>query len=64
MALARLCSLLLGAYAATFQKDIKGVLAYSTISHLGLITLLLLLWVRRRLGRWAGTGTPKTAGTD
>ncbi|HUH39431.1 MAG TPA: monovalent cation/H+ antiporter subunit A, partial [Castellaniella sp.] len=38
---AGLCSLLLGAYAATFQKDIKGVLAYSTISHLGLITLLL-----------------------
>ena len=24
-----------------FQRDIKGVLAYSTISHLGLITLLL-----------------------
>uniref|UniRef100_UPI00333E3558 monovalent cation/H+ antiporter subunit A n=1 Tax=Castellaniella defragrans TaxID=75697 RepID=UPI00333E3558 len=38
---AGLCSLLLGAYAATFQKDMKGVLAYSTISHLGLITLLL-----------------------
>lgn len=38
---AGLCSLLLGAYAATFQRDIKGVLAYSTISHLGLITLLL-----------------------
>ncbi len=36
-----LCSLLLGAYAATFQRDMKGVLAYSTISHLGLITLLL-----------------------
>jgi hypothetical protein len=30
----------------------------------GLITLLLLLWVRRRLGRWADTGTPQTAGTD
>lgn len=38
---AGLCSLVLGAYAATFQQDIKGVLAYSTISHLGLITLLL-----------------------
>ncbi len=38
---AGLCSLLLGAYAATFQRDIKSVLAYSTISHLGLITLLL-----------------------
>jgi multicomponent K+:H+ antiporter subunit A len=34
-------SLLLGAISATFQKDMKGVLAYSTISHLGLITLLL-----------------------
>ncbi|HSV19322.1 MAG TPA: monovalent cation/H+ antiporter subunit A [Casimicrobiaceae bacterium] len=30
-----------GAYAAIFQRDIKGLLAYSTISHLGLITLLL-----------------------
>jgi len=38
---AGLCSLVLGAYAATFQRDMKGVLAYSTISHLGLITLLL-----------------------
>jgi multicomponent K+:H+ antiporter subunit A len=34
-------SLLLGSFAATFQRDMKGVLAYSTISHLGLITLLL-----------------------
>ena len=34
-------SLLVGALSATFQKDMKGVLAYSTISHLGLITLLL-----------------------
>ena len=34
-------TLLLGAYAAMFQHDLKGVLAYSTISHLGLITLLL-----------------------
>lgn len=38
---AGLISLLLGAYVATFQRDMKGVLAYSTISHLGLITLLL-----------------------
>ncbi|WP_026637923.1 monovalent cation/H+ antiporter subunit A [Bordetella petrii] len=38
---AGLCSLVLGAYAAIFQQDMKGVLAYSTISHLGLITLLL-----------------------
>jgi len=33
--------LLLGAYAAMFQNDLKSLLAYSTISHLGLITLLL-----------------------
>ncbi len=39
--MAGLCSLFLGAFAATFQRDMKGVLAYSTISHLGLITLLL-----------------------
>lgn len=38
---AGLLSLMLGAYVATFQRDMKGVLAYSTISHLGLITLLL-----------------------
>ena len=38
---AGLSSLLLGALAALFQRDMKGVLAYSTISHLGLITLLL-----------------------
>jgi len=36
-----LATLLLGAYAAMFQNDLKGLLAYSTISHLGLITLLL-----------------------
>src|SRR3712207_5581996 len=36
-----LATLLLGAYAAIFQNDLKGLLAYSTISHLGLITLLL-----------------------
>ncbi|GLS16251.1 monovalent cation/H+ antiporter subunit A [Hydrogenophaga electricum] len=38
---AGLTTLLLGAYAAMFQNDLKGLLAYSTISHLGLITLLL-----------------------
>lgn len=38
---AGLLTLVLGAYAAMFQQDMKGVLAYSTISHLGLITLLL-----------------------
>ena len=36
-----LVTLLLGAYLALFQTDLKGLLAYSTISHLGLITLLL-----------------------
>jgi len=34
-------TLLVGAFVAIFQHDIKGLLAYSTISHLGLITLLL-----------------------
>jgi multicomponent K+:H+ antiporter subunit A len=37
---AGLATLLLGAYIAMFQNDLKRVLAYSTISHLGLITLL------------------------
>jgi len=35
-----LATLLVGAYLALFQNDLKGLLAYSTISHLGLITLL------------------------
>ena len=38
---AGLVTLLLGAFIAIFQQDLKGLLAYSTISHLGLITLLL-----------------------
>ena len=38
---AGLATLLIGGYAAMFQNDLKGLLAYSTISHLGLITLLL-----------------------
>ena len=38
---AGLCSLVIAGYLAMFQNDLKGVLAYSTISHLGLITLLL-----------------------
>jgi multicomponent K+:H+ antiporter subunit A len=33
-------TLVLGAYIAMFQHDLKRVLAYSTVSHLGLITLL------------------------
>jgi multicomponent K+:H+ antiporter subunit A len=43
-------TLLFGAYAAMWQHDLKGLLAYSTISHLGLITLLL------------GFGTPMAVG--
>ncbi|MCK0209286.1 monovalent cation/H+ antiporter subunit A [Starkeya koreensis] len=38
---AGLVTLLIGAFIAIFQQDLKGLLAYSTISHLGLITLLL-----------------------
>ena len=34
-------TLLLGSLFAIFQNDMKGLLAYSTISHLGLITVLL-----------------------
>jgi multicomponent K+:H+ antiporter subunit A len=44
-----LATLLMGAFIALFQHDIKGLLAYSTISHLGLITLLF------------GIGTPLAA---
>ena len=33
-------TLLVGSWHAIFQHDLKGLLAYSTISHLGLITLL------------------------
>jgi len=36
-----LATLVIGAYIAIFQHDLKGLLAYSTISHLGLITVLL-----------------------
>ncbi len=38
---AGLATLLFGAWCAVFQHDLKGLLAYSTISHLGLIVLLL-----------------------
>ena len=37
---AGLVTLILGAYIALWKHDLKGLLAYSTISHLGLITLL------------------------
>ena len=36
-----MATMLVGAWSAIFQHDLKGLLAYSTISHLGLITLLL-----------------------
>ena len=42
-------TLLLGAVIALFKHDLKGLLAYSTISHLGLITALF------------GIGTPLAA---
>ena len=41
-----LTTLLVGAGMALFQHDLKGLLAYSTISHLGLITLLFGLDTR------------------
>jgi multicomponent K+:H+ antiporter subunit A len=40
VSLTGLTTLLVGAYMALFKHDLKGLLAYSTISHLGLITLL------------------------
>jgi hypothetical protein len=36
-----LTTLVFAAYVAVFKHDLKGLLAYSTISHLGLITFLL-----------------------
>ena len=36
-----LATFVIGAFFAIFQQDLKGLLAYSTISHLGLITLLI-----------------------
>ncbi len=41
-----LTTLLVGAYLAIFEHDLKGLLAYSTISHLGLITMLFGLDTR------------------
>jgi multicomponent K+:H+ antiporter subunit A len=40
VSLTGIITMLLGAYVALFKHDLKGLLAYSTISHLGLITLL------------------------
>lgn len=36
-----LVTMTIGAVIATFQDDLKALLAYSTVSHLGLITMLL-----------------------
>ena len=36
-----LATFVFAAYTAQFKHDLKGVLAYSTVSHLGLITMLL-----------------------
>lgn len=35
-----MATMLIGAYVAMFKHDLKGLLAYSTVSNLGLITLL------------------------
>ncbi len=43
LGIAGISTLVLGAYFAIFQQDLKGLLAYSTISHLGLITTMLSL---------------------
>ena len=47
-----LATLLLGAWHATFQHDLKGLLAYSTISHLGLITTLIGIGTPLACGYW------------
>ncbi|KFZ30107.1 monovalent cation/H+ antiporter subunit A [Pseudidiomarina salinarum] len=44
-----LATLLFGAYFALLKTDLKGLLAFSTISHLGLITMLLGLGSRGAL---------------
>ncbi|AWI79799.1 monovalent cation/H+ antiporter subunit A [Parazoarcus communis] len=44
-----LVTMLLGAFIALFKDDLKGLLAYSTVSHLGLVTMLF------------GFGTPMAA---
>ncbi len=36
-----LATMVFGAFVAIFKHDLKGLLAYSTISHLGLITFLI-----------------------
>ena len=44
-----LITMLVGAWIALFKDDLKAILAYSTVSHLGLMTMLL------------GLGTPMAA---
>lgn len=46
-----LVTMLMAAYIALFKDDLKGLLAYSTVSHLGLITMLFGI----------GTGTAAVA---
>lgn len=46
---AGLVTMLVGAWIALFRDDLKAILAYSTVSHLGLMTMLL------------GFGTPMAA---
>ncbi|WP_134726218.1 monovalent cation/H+ antiporter subunit A [Paracoccus luteus] len=41
VATAGLVTMIVGAVIALFQDDLKGLLAYSTVSHLGLVTMLL-----------------------
>ncbi|MDC0661604.1 monovalent cation/H+ antiporter subunit A [Marinobacter sp. SS21] len=41
-----MATLLIGAYVALFKHDLKGLLAHSTVSHLGLITLLFGMGTR------------------
>ena len=41
VATAGLVTMIYGAWVAVFKHDLKGLLAYSTISHLGLITFLI-----------------------
>jgi multicomponent K+:H+ antiporter subunit A len=36
-----LCTMVFAAFVAIFKHDLKGLLAYSTVSHLGLITFLI-----------------------
>ncbi|WP_417826614.1 monovalent cation/H+ antiporter subunit A [Thalassospira povalilytica] len=49
VATAGLVTMVLGAWIAIFKHDLKGLLAYSTVSHLGLVTMLF------------GFGTPMAA---